>query len=240
MTLYIVPTPLGNLSDITLRAIDALKQADLIACEDTRRTLKLLNHLGFSKPLWSYHAHSNIKKLDQILHILEGGKSVALVSDAGTPGLSDPGTPLVQAAIRANIPVVSLPGPCAAITGLVASGLPTDRLFFIGFLPRRAARAKRVLKAAAMTDATVAIYESPYRTAETLQWIAEVIGPDTPVVIGRELTKIHEEYIRGTAMEIAARLVEKPPLGEIVIYFKGVVGADGGRPAMTGDQSHEI
>src|SRR5947207_3367142 len=129
MSLYIVPTPLGNLSDITLRAIDVLKTVDLIACEDTRRTLKLLNHLGITKPLWSYHAHSSPKRVEQMLAALESNKHVALVSDAGTPGLSDPGTPLVQAAIKAQIPVVSLPGPCAAITGLVGSGLPTDRLF---------------------------------------------------------------------------------------------------------------
>jgi 16S rRNA (cytidine1402-2'-O)-methyltransferase len=145
---------------------------------------------------------------------------VALVSDAGTPGLSDPGTPMVQAAIQAHIPVVSLPGACAAITGLVASGLPTDRLFFIGFLPRRAARAKRALTLAAATEATVAIYESPYRTAETLKWIAECVGPETPVVIGRELTKVHEEFIRGTAAEIAVRMAETQPIGEIVIFFK--------------------
>jgi 16S rRNA (cytidine1402-2'-O)-methyltransferase len=217
--LYLVPTPLGNLSDITLRAIDALKQADVIACEDTRRTLKLLNHLGIAKPLVSYHAHSNPKKSDQLIHALQGGKQVALVSDAGTPGLSDPGTPLVQAAIKAGIPVVSLPGPCAAITGLVASGLPTDRLFFIGFLPRRAVRAKRVLALAMGSQSTVAIYESPYRTAETLGWIEEVAGPETPVVIARELTKIHEEYLRGTAHDLHEQLLAAPPLGEIVILF---------------------
>jgi len=219
MTLYLVPTPLGNLSDMTLRAIDVLKQVDLIACEDTRRTLKLLNHLGITKPLISYHAHSSLKKSDHLIYALEGGKQVALVSDAGTPGLSDPGTPLVQAAIKANIPVISLPGPCAAITGLVASGLPTDRLFFIGFLPRRAARAKRVLALAMGTESTVAIYESPYRTAETLGWIEEVAGPETPVVIARELTKIHEEYLRGTARSLHERLLAAPPLGEIVILF---------------------
>src|SRR5712692_4865884 len=120
--LYIVPTPLGNLADITLRAVEALKAADLVACEDTRRTLRLLNHLGISKPLWSYHAHSSPKRQRELLRELESDKRVALVSDAGTPGLSDPGTPLVQAAIQANIPVISLPGPCAAITALVGSG----------------------------------------------------------------------------------------------------------------------
>ena len=219
MTLYIVPTPIGNLSDITLRAVEVLKTADAIACEDTRRTLKLLNHLGISKPLYSYHGHSGPGRVRQIIQILESNKKIALVSDAGTPGLSDPGTPLVQAAIEARIPVISLPGACAAITGLVGSGLPTDRLFFIGFLPRRAARAKRVLATAAATEATVAIYESPYRTVETLGWIEDTLGPDTPAVIARELTKVHEEFIRGTVHAVRVRLETTPPIGEVVILF---------------------
>ena len=218
-TLYIVPTPLGNLGDITLRAVEALKQADLVACEDTRRTLRLMNHLGLSKPLISYHAHSDTRRQNEVLRALESGKRVALVSDAGTPGLSDPGTPLVQAAIAAKISVVTLPGPCAAIAALVGSGLPTDRFFFIGFLPRRPARAKRVLAEAAATGATVVIYESPYRAAETAGWIEETAGPDAPLVIARELTKIHEEFLRGSAREIAARLKAEPPIGEVVILF---------------------
>src|SRR5258706_1226659 len=195
-TLYIVPTPLGNLGDITLRAVEALRQADLIACEDTRRTLRLLNHLGITKPLVSYHAHSDTRRQNEVLRSLQAGKRVALVSDAGVPGLSDPGTPLVQGAIAANIPALSLPRPCAAITALVGSGLPTDRFFFIGFLPRRPARAKRALSEAASAGGTVVIYESPYRTAETVGWVEEIAGPETPVVIARELTKIHEEFLR--------------------------------------------
>src|SRR5207244_4350502 len=187
--LYLVPTPLGNLGDITLRAIEALKQADLIACEDTRRTLGLLNHLGVSKPLWSYHAHSPRRRPAQLLNALQAGKAVALVCDAGTPGISDPGTFLIQAALEARIPVISLPGPCAAITALVASGLPTDRFFFIGFLPRRPARARRALAEAAAAGATAVIYESPFRTLDTLELIDAVAGPDTPAVVARELTK---------------------------------------------------
>jgi 16S rRNA (cytidine1402-2'-O)-methyltransferase len=218
-TLYIVPTPIGNLSDITQRAVDVLKQVDLIACEDTRRTLKLLNHLGISKPLWSYHGHSSTKRVEQLIAAVQGNKQMALVTDAGTPGLSDPGTSLVQAAIEAGIPVVSLPGPCAAITAVVGSGLPTDKLFFIGFLPRRAARAKRVLSAALATESTVVIYESPFRTAETVRWIEEIAGPDTPVAIARELTKVHEEFMRENARSIRERLEAKPPLGEVVIMF---------------------
>jgi 16S rRNA (cytidine1402-2'-O)-methyltransferase len=218
-TLYIVPTPLGNLADITLRAVEALKAADLVACEDTRRTLRLLNHLGISKPLWSYHAHSPPKRQKELLRELENHKRVALVSDAGTPGLSDPGTPLVQAAIQANVPVVSLPGPCAAITALVGSGLPTDRFFFIGFLPRRTVRAKRMLSAAAASGGTVVVYESPYRAAETIRMIEEIVGPEAPVVMARELTKIHEEFLRGSAREVRERLEAKPPIGEVVILF---------------------
>ena len=227
-TLYIVPTPIGNLSDITLRAIEALKQADLVACEDTRHTLRLLNHLGISKPLWSYHAHSSPKRQAELLRELEANKRVAIVSDAGTPGLSDPGTPLVQAAIRANIPVIPLPGPCAAITALVGSGLPTDRFFFIGFLPRRPARAKRVLSEAAASRATVVIYESPFRTAETVRWVGEIAGPEAPVVIARELTKIHEEFLRGSAREVGQSLEAKPPIGEVVILFKACEEASKG------------
>lgn len=217
--LYIVPTPLGNLSDLTLRAIDVLKAVDLVACEDTRRTLGLMNFLGISKPLWSYHAHSPRQKPRQLLDALEAGKRVALVCDAGTPGLSDPGTPLIQAALAEGRPVISLPGPVAAVTALVGSGLPTDRFFFIGFLPRRPARARRAIEQAAATESTVVIYESPYRTRDTVEMIEALAGPETPVVIARELTKVHEEFLRGPAREIRERLEEKPPIGEVVIMF---------------------
>ena len=219
-TLYLVPTPLGNLADITLRAIEALKKADVVACEDPRRTLGLLNHLGISKPLWSYHAHSPGKRPRQLLEALQSGKAIALVSDAGTPGISDPGTSLVQGALEAGIPVVSLPGPCAAIAALAASGLPTDRFFFIGFLPRRTARARRVLSQAAENGGTVIVYESPFRTAGTLELIGTVAGPETPVVVVRELTKIHEEIIRGTAQEVLTRLQGRTLKGEVVILFR--------------------
>lgn len=218
-TLYLVPTPLGNLGDITRRAVEALKQVDLIACEDTRHSLRLLHHLGIAKPLWSYHAHSSPRKAAELIQELQSGKRVALITDAGTPGLSDPGTPLVKAAVEAGIQVVSLPGPCAAITALVGSGLPTERFFFIGFLPRRPSRAKRALTEAAGTGSTVIVYESPYRTAETVGWIEEVAGPDTPVVIARELTKIHEEYLRGTARDVRERLQINAPIGEVIILF---------------------
>ena len=218
-TRYLVPTPLGNLADITLRAIETLKQADIVACEDTRRTLGLLNHLGISKSLWSYHAHSPGKRPLQLLNALDAGKTVALVCDAGTPGVSDPGTYLVQAALEAGVPIVSLPGPCAAITALVASGLPTDRFFFIGFLPRRAARAKRLLAQALAAECTVVVYESPFRTLETLEWIEATAGPDAPVVVARELTKIHEEMVRGPARDVVAQMKGRELKGEVTILF---------------------
>jgi len=222
-SLVIVPTPLGNLGDITRRAVETLAAVDLVACEDTRRTLGLLNHLGLAKPLWSYHAHSPRRRPAQLLDALRSGKRVALVCDAGTPGLSDPGTQLVQAALAESVPIVSLPGACAAVTALVASGLPTDRFFFIGFLPRRPARARRQLAAAGALDATVVIYESPYRTRETVEHIRDVVGPRTPVVVARELTKIHEEFVRGTAADVAAALQERELKGEVVILFHAAV-----------------
>jgi 16S rRNA (cytidine1402-2'-O)-methyltransferase len=225
-TLYVVPTPLGNLADITLRAVDTLRGVDLVACEDTRRTLGLLNHLGISKSLWSYHAHSPNKRPRQLLEALESGKNVALVCDAGTPGISDPGTYLVQAALESGIPVVPLPGPNAAITALVASGLPTDRFFFIGFLPRRTSRARRMLEGAASTQGTVVIYESPYRTHDTLELIETVAGPETSVVVARELTKIHEEIIRGTAREVREKLQGRELKGEVVILFHALAKED--------------
>lgn len=218
-TLYIVPTPLGNLADLTFRAVQVLREVDLVACEDTRRTLGLLNHCGISKPLWSYHAHSAPHRARQLLNALQSGKAVALVSDAGTPGLSDPGTLLVQAAIENQIAVVSLPGPCAAITALVGSGLPTGRVFFIGFLPRRKARAKRALGQGLATQSTVVIYESPFRVVSTLQLIQEIAGPRVAVVVARELTKIHEEFLRGTVQEILNQLEGRSLKGEVVILL---------------------
>jgi 16S rRNA (cytidine1402-2'-O)-methyltransferase len=219
-TLYLVPTPLGNLQDITLRAIETLRQADLIACEDTRRTLTLLNHLGISKPLVSYHAHSVGSRARSLIFALQEGKKVALVCDAGTPGLSDPGTELVQAVLTEKLSVCSLPGPCAAITALVGSGLPTDAFFFIGFLPRRPARAKRRLQEAAASGATVVLYESPYRTRSTVEWVRDLLGAGTRMVVARELSKVYEEYLRGTAGELADLLASRELKGEVVILFQ--------------------
>jgi len=218
--LILVPTPLGNLGDITRRAVEALTQADAVACEDTRRTLGLMNHLGLSKPLFSYHAHSSDHKTNRVLEAILNGKTVALVSDAGTPALSDPGEDLVRGAIKEGIPVVSFPGPCAAITALVASGLPTDRFFFIGFLPRRPARAKKALQKVLDSESTGVIYESPFRTKETLEWLQTLAGPALQVVVARELTKVYEEFIRGAVGDVLNQLGDKPLKGEIVILFR--------------------
>jgi len=218
--LILVPTPLGNLGDITRRAVEALAQADLVACEDTRRTLGLMNHLGLSKPLVSYHAHSSDHKTNRVVQDIQDGKTVALVSDAGTPALSDPGEDLVKAVIAAGLPIVSLPGPCAAITALVASGLPTDRFFFIGFLPRRPSRAKRALEKVLASESTGVIYESPFRTRETLEWLQALAGADLQVVIARELTKVFEQFIRGRVEDVLAELGDKPLKGEVVILFR--------------------
>lgn len=218
-TLYLVPTPIGNLADITRRAEQILGQVDMVACEDTRRTLGLMNHLGLKKPLWSYHAHSAPRKDAELIHQLQEGRTVALVTDAGTPGLSDPGTALVEAAIDAGVPVVPLPGPCAAITALVGSGLPTDRFFFIGFLPRRTARARRALEDAARARATVVIYESPFRTVDTLKTIETAFGPQTRCAVARELSKVHEEFVRGPVAEVRAAFETRPARGEVTIVF---------------------
>jgi 16S rRNA (cytidine1402-2'-O)-methyltransferase len=217
--LYLVPTPLGNLADISRRAVETLNQVDVIACEDTRRTLGLLNHLGISKPLVSYHAHSDQHKTRDLVRQISEGRKVAMVSDAGTPGLSDPGTLLVQAALEAGLPVVSLPGPCAAITALVASGLPTDQFFFIGFLPRRPARAKRVLQKGLATQSTLVIYESPFRAAETLERLVDLGAGIRPAVVARELTKVFEEYKRGSVAELAAQIRQTPLKGEVVLLI---------------------
>ena len=218
-TLYLVPTPLGNLKDLTRRAEHILANVDLVACEDTRRTAGLMTHLGLSKPLVSFHGHSSPHKVERLVADLQTGRSIALVSDAGTPGLSDPGTDLVQAAIAAGISVISLPGACAATTSLVGSGLPTDRFIFLGFLPRRTARARRAIEATIPLESTVIIYESPFRTADTVDLIRQTVGDDTRVVIARELTKVFEEWIRGTAAEVAQRLQNQPLKGEVVILF---------------------
>jgi 16S rRNA (cytidine1402-2'-O)-methyltransferase len=213
-TLYLVATPIGNLEDITLRALRVLRESDLIACEDTRQTRKLLDHYGIAKPVISYHEHNEALRAGELIERLNGGASVALVSDAGTPLVSDPGYRLVSRAIEAGIRVEPLPGPSAALAALAASGLPTDEFHFAGFLPPRPAQRRKALAALKREEATLVFYEAPHRVLETLDDIGEVLGA-RPVVLARELTKMHEEFLRGTAAELRrARITLK---GEFTI-----------------------
>ena len=217
--LYLVATPIGNLEDLTARAARILREADVIACEDTRHTRKLLDHLGISKPMLSYHEHNEAARAAELVEKLAAGASVALVSDAGTPLLSDPGYRLVTAAIAAGIPVVPLPGASAALGALAASGLPTDAFRFCGFLPPKSAARRKAFESLRGEDCTLIFYEAPHRILEALEDAEAVLGP-RPVVVARELTKIHEEFLRGTAAEIRAQLAARPSVkGEITLLI---------------------
>ncbi|NMC42816.1 MAG: 16S rRNA (cytidine(1402)-2'-O)-methyltransferase [candidate division Zixibacteria bacterium] len=218
--LYLVPTPIGNLQDITLRALTVLKEADLIACEDTRHTGRLLAHFGLEKRKISYFEHNEAARTPQILAELEAGKSVAVVSDGGSPGLSDPAYRVVTAAIERGLTVEALPGPTAVIPALTASGLPTDRFFFEGFLPVKPGRRRNRLERLRRYPHTIVLYESVHRIRKTMADIVELFG-DRPVCVARELSKIHEEYLRGAAADVAARLGESTPRGEFVIVIAG-------------------
>jgi 16S rRNA (cytidine1402-2'-O)-methyltransferase len=217
--LYLVPTPIGNLEDITLRALRVLREADLVVCEDTRQTVKLLNHYQIQKPLLSFYTYNQRQRIPHIAAELEAGKTIALVSDSGTPGISDPGYFMVQEALARGIAVVSLPGPSAAVTALVASGLPSDGYVFAGFLKRKAGKLKKELAAAAAAGRTIIFYESPYRVKKTLALCREVFPGDTRVVLARELTKKFEEYIRGTLDEVSERVRDRDLLGEFVVLI---------------------
>lgn len=219
-TLFIVPTPIGNLEDITLRAIRVLREVALIAAEDTRTTRILLNHYQITTALTSYHEHNKLLKLDSIFDALGDG-DVALVSDAGTPGISDPGAELIRAAVDRGIRVEPLPGACAAITGLVASGLPTDTFTFIGFLPKKDKARRDLLDSYAAQPHTLIVYESPNRLTDTLEAIAASFGTDRPVTVARELTKIYEEFQRGAVTDVLAHYQANPPRGEVVIVIGG-------------------
>ena len=216
-TLYLVATPIGNLEDITYRAVRTLREADVIACEDTRQTRKLLDHYAIANPLVSYHEHNEAARAEELASKLQAGASVALVSDAGMPLVSDPGYRLVRAAIGAGIRVVPVPGPSALVAALAASGLPTDAFFFGGFLPPKAGQRARTLEALRDEPATLIFYEAPHRIIETLGDIENVLGERT-VVVARELTKVHEEFLRGTAAEVRAALAARPSVkGEITL-----------------------
>jgi len=218
-TLYLVGTPIGNLEDISLRALRVLRQSPLIAAEDTRVTGRLLAHYEIQTPLTSYHEYNKLDKLDDLLAHLKDD-DLALVSDAGMPGLSDPGYELVCAAIDHKIPVVPIPGPSAVVNALVVSGLPTDEFVYLGFLPRRPAARRQLLASLAQERRTLVAYESPRRLVGTLEEIQRTLG-ERPVVVARELTKLYEETLRGTPAELLAHFAERPPKGEITLVLGG-------------------
>ena len=218
-TLYIVATPIGNLEDITLRALRVLHEVEWIACEDTRQTRKLLEHFGITKPLVSYHEHNETGRAAELVEKLAGGGSGALVSDAGTPLVSDPGYRLVHGAIAAGIRVVPIPGPSAAVGALSAAGLPTNAFRFCGFLPPRSSQRRKMLEQLKAETGTLIFYETPHRILEALEDVAVVMGP-RPVVMARELTKLHEEFLRGTAAEIREDLAARAAVkGEITLLI---------------------
>lgn len=217
--LYIVATPIGNLEDISLRALRILREADIIAAEDTRVTRKLLSHYDIHTPLTSCHEHTNTNKLDEILGKLQDGRIVALVSDAGLPGVSDPGEKLIRKAIDSFIPVIPVPGANAALSALIVSGLPTERFVFFGFPPRTKTDRNQFFQELATQSCTILLYESPRRLAQTLEDIEKHLG-SVDLAIARELTKVHEEVFRGTVAEALDHYATKPPKGEITIAVR--------------------
>lgn len=217
-TLYVVATPIGNLEDITLRALRVLKEVDLIACEDTRQTQKLLNRYNIKKRLVSYFEYNKLKRGEELLRAVEDGQNVALVSDAGTPTVSDPGFNLVRDATIRGISVVPIPGPSAVVAALSAAGLPTDQFHFVGFLPQREGKRRRLLESLQDEPATLVLYESPFRVRKTLELAREVLG-DRRAVLAHELTKIHEGFFRGRLSELWDKIEEIPARGEWVLVL---------------------
>ena len=223
--LYLVATPIGNLEDITLRALRILKEADQIACEDTRHTLKLLNHYNIERPLVSYHEHNEMTRAPELVVAMEEGAKIALVSDAGVPLVSDPGYRLVTLCLRHRIPVVPIPGPSALLAALSASGLPNEEFLFAGFLPARSGERRRALERLRIEDRTIILYEAPHRIEDTLSDAREILG-DRPACLAREVTKLHEEFRRGTLGEISVSLTERPARGEITLLIGPVSAED--------------
>lgn len=223
--LVLVPTPIGNLEDITLRSIRILKECDMIYAEDTRVTKKLLSHLEISKQVVPFHAHNEHKALRSAIDRIESSQMVVLVSDAGTPGISDPGFLLVRACVEEGIEVECLPGPTAFVPALVASGFPCDRFVFEGFLPHKKGRQTKLTRLAE-EDRTIVLYESPHRLVKCLGQIREFMGDDRKVCVVREISKMFEEYKRGTATEVEAHYTQQPPKGEIVVIIEGKHGKD--------------
>ena len=218
--LFLVPTPIGNLEDITLRAIRILKESDLILAEDTRTSGKLLKHLGVATPMQSYHMHNEHKMLDRVLEKLKLGSQIALISDAGTPGISDPGFLLVRACVESEIPTECLPGSTALIPALVQSGFPSDRFIFEGFLPPKKGRQTR-LKQWAEESKTIVFYESPHKMSKTLLQLKTFLGGHRKIAVSRELSKMFEETVRGTVDEVIEHFENKAPKGEFVVVIEG-------------------
>jgi 16S rRNA (cytidine1402-2'-O)-methyltransferase len=237
-TLYVVATPLGNLNDLSPRAAEVLRQTPVVAAEDTRRTRGLLSHLGASPTLLSFHAHSGERRVDTLLEILKEGRDLALVTDAGTPGVSDPGTDLVAAALEAGIVVVPIPGPSAPATALSAAGLPADRYLFLGFIPRKGTERSRLLTRAAAEEWSVVLFEAPTRLVVLLRDLAAAAGPGRLALVARELTKLHEELRRGTLAELADYYSMNPPRGELTIVVEGT-GTPAAPPDRTADAVEE-
>lgn len=218
--LFLVGTPIGNLEDITLRALRTLKEVDLIACEDTRQTQKLLNHYGIEKRTVSYHEHNELERAPELIVHLENGENVAVVSDAGMPGVSDPGFRLVGLAVRHHIRVVPIPGASAFLSALVASGLPTDSFRFGGFLPAKSGARRSLLESSRTSPRTLIFYEAPHRLLETMQDVVDIFGPARRVVMAREVTKLHEEFLRGRADDVLAELKDRADIkGEITLLI---------------------
>ena len=224
--LYVVATPIGNLEDITHRALRVLREADLIACEDTRQTRKLLDHYQILSPTVSYHEHNEAARAEELVRKLEDGATIAQVSDAGMPGISDPGYRLIKLAIDRGITVAPIPGASALIAALVGSALPTDAFEFHGFLPAKRGQRRTALEAFGRVEHAIVVYEAPHRIRETLEDIVAVLGPHRPVVLARELTKIHEEFIRGTASQVLSQVQSRELKGEITL----LIGAGRSRP----------
>jgi 16S rRNA (cytidine1402-2'-O)-methyltransferase len=222
--LYLVATPIGNLEDISLRALRVLKEADFIACEDTRQTMKLLSHFDIQKRMVSYHEHNEITRAPEIVIDLEQGAQVALVSDAGTPAISDPGHRLVSLCVRHGIKVVPVPGASAFVAALAASGMPIEEFAFIGFLPSRQTERRKALRALAAEPRPLALYEAPHRLLDTLEDALEILG-NRPAVVAREVTKVYEEFLRGHLEQLLADVRKKAPRGEITLLIGPADGA---------------
>ena len=237
--LYLCATPLGNLRDITLRALEILKEVDMIAVEDTRRTIKLLNHYDIKTTMISYHEHNKESRGKEIVEYLQAGKNIALAADAGTPGISDPGYELIRDTINKGIKVISLPGPCAAVTAVTVSGFPVKRFVFYGFLSSKKKDRKKELEKISCEDKTVVIYEAPHRLLKTMKELAEFIE-EREVALCRELTKIHEEVKRGTLKELISHYESNPLKGEITLVIKPCPGEEKESPYSLGEGAREV